>query len=117
MKKVLSTVLAATMLLALCVALVVPASAVDGNWIVYSKADYYEPDFEGDIMSIPGYEYNAEGLRILSADWRDFKPGAGMQTKEKLDIKEGVYMKVRIDEFNYETDHWFNFHITIFSIC
>lgn len=111
MKKVLSAILAATMLLALCVALVVPASAIDGAWIVYSKADRYLPDYEGDIMSIAGYEYTAEGLRIIGADWRDFTPGVGIQTKEKVDIKDGVYMEVRIDEFNYEADHWFNFNI------
>ena len=98
------------MVLSLLAVLAVPAAAIDGDWIVYSKADHYEEDF-ADPMSIPGYEYNDEGLRIISADWRDFRPGAGMQTKEKLDIKEGVYMKVRIDEFNYESDHWFNFHI------
>ena len=79
MKKILSLVIAAAMLLSLAVVMSVPAAAVDGEWIVYSKADHEKPDYEGDPMSIPGYEYNDDGLHVIPADWRDFKPGAGVQ--------------------------------------
>ena len=111
MKKILSLVIAAAMLLSLAVVMSVPAAAVDGEWIVYSKADHEKPDYEGDPMSIPGYEYNDDGLHVIPADWRDFKPGAGVQRKEKSDITEGVYMQVRIDAFSYEADGWFNFNL------
>ena len=58
MKKFLATCLVAAMMLTLIAAIaVVPAAAVDGEWIVYSKADHYLDDFDGDMMSIPGYEY------------------------------------------------------------
>ncbi|MBQ8408544.1 MAG: hypothetical protein IJY39_06720 [Clostridia bacterium] len=105
MKKIFSTILVAALMLSMLSALaIVPTSAIDGDWIVYSKADHYMDDYEGDIMSIPGYEYTDDGLKVIPADWRDFTPGAGVQTKEKVDIKEGVYMEVRVDEFSNNSD-------------
>ena len=111
MKKILATILAFTMIASLAVVFCVPAAAIDGEWIVYSKADHEMEGFEGDPMSIPGYEYTDEGLHVIPADWTDFKPGAGVQRKEKSDITEGVYMQVRVDEFTYDADGWFNFNI------
>ena len=112
MKKFLAMLMAAAMMISMLTAIaIVPASAIDGEWIVYSKADHYTEDFSGDIMSIPGYEYTEDGLRVIPADWRDFTPGAGVQTKEKVDIKNGVYMEVRVDEFSNNSDFWFNFNI------
>lgn len=111
MKKFLALVLSTVMLLALCAALIVPASAVDGSWWVYCSKGYYDEDFEGDEPSIVGYEYTEEGLRVIPADWRDHKPAAGFQTKEKVDLKEGVYMLVRIDEFTFANDKWFDINI------
>ena len=111
MKKILSVLLVAAMLVSLVAAIGIPAAAIDGEWIVYSKADHYMDDFDGDMMSIPGYEYTEEGLKVIPADWKDFTPGAGVQTKEKVDIKNGVYMEVRVDEFSNEKDFWFNFNI------
>lgn len=111
MKKILALIIASTMIISLFVVLSVPAAAIDGDWIVYSKADHEMEDFEGDPMSIPGYEYTDEGLSVIPADWKDFTPGAGVRRKELSDITEGVYMQVRIDEFSYEADGWFNFNI------
>ena len=111
MKKLLSVFLTAAMLLTLVVALAAPASAVDGAWWVYCSKGYYREDFEGDEPSIVGYEYTAEGLRVIPADWRDHKPAAGLQTKDKVDLKDGVYMLIRIDEFTFANDKWFNMNI------
>ena len=112
MKKFFAMLMAAAMMISMLTAIaIVPASAIDGEWIVYSKADQYLDDYDGDLMSIPGYEYTDDGLRVIPADWRDFTPGAGVQTKEKVDIKEGVYMEVRVDEFSNNSDFWFNFNI------
>lgn len=111
MKKILATILTITMLASLAVVFCVPAAAIDGEWIVYSKADHEMDDFDGDPMSIPGYEYTDEGLKVIPADWKDFSPGAGVRRKELSDITEGVYMQVRIDAFSYGADGWFNFNI------
>lgn len=111
MKKLLSVFLTAAMLLTLCAALVIPASAVDGDWWVYCNKRYYDEDYDGEDPCIVGYEYTAEGLRVIPADWRDHKPSAGFQTKEKVNLKDGVYMLIRIDEFTFANDKWFDINI------
>ncbi len=111
MKKFLSVILALAMLLSLSAALAVTTSAVDGEWMVYSSKGQYEEDFEGDKAPVPGYEYTDEGFRVIPADWRDFNASFGLQTKDKVNLKEGVYMLIRIDEFDYVNDRWFNINL------
>ncbi|MBQ7829237.1 MAG: hypothetical protein IJ345_03100 [Clostridia bacterium] len=112
MKKFISGLLSLAMIISLAAVICIPTAAVDGDWIVYSSAGEYRDDFEGDYSSVIGYEYTTEGLRIIPADWRDFGPQGGIQTKTKHDVKEGVYMLIRVDEFSYDAgDKWLNMNI------
>ncbi len=111
MKKKISFMLALAMLLGLAVTLAVPAAAIDGQWVVYGPKDQYLEGYEGDMRPVPGYEYTKEGLKVIPADWRDFKPVFGVQTKEPVDLRDGVYMLIRIDEFTYANDKWFNLSV------
>ncbi len=116
MKKFLAMIISASMLLSLAVLLAVPASAVDGMWEVYGTAKEFRDDFdpEADQYScIPGYSYvRGEGLKLTSPGWTISTPKVGIQTKEKVNLKNGVYMQVRVDEFSYDAgDKWFSFNI------
>ena len=112
MKKIISALLSVAMILSLMAAICIPASAVEGDWIAYSNAGEYREDFEGDLSSVIGYEYTPEGLTIIPADWKDFNVSGGLQTKTKYDVKEGIYMLVRIDDFAWDAgDKWFNINL------
>ena len=115
MKKFLSLMIALTMLTSLAALFAVPASAVDGQWIVYSYTSPYKADFdpsEFEPSPVPGYSYvSGEGLVVTPADWRDYTPSFGIQTKEKVNLKDGVYILIRIDDFTYANDKWFTYSI------
>lgn len=112
MKKILSTLLVAAMLLSLVIVASVPVAAVDGQWTVYGPASQYAEDYDGDPRSVPGYEYTEDGLHMIPANWSTSSPWALIQTKEPVDLKDGVYMSVRIDDFTYTAgDRWFNINI------
>lgn len=112
MKKIISALLSVAMIISLAAVISIPAAAVEGDWLVYSSAGEYRDDFEGDYSSVIGYEYTDEGLKIIPADWRDFGPQGGVQTKTKYDVKEGIYMLVRVDEFSWDAgDKWFNMNL------
>lgn len=112
MKKILTFIMVAAMILSVCVFTAVPAAAADGEWDVFTGSEYYYDDYEGDPQPIPGYEYTKDGFHTLAPDWTDRTPVVRVQTKNKIHIKEGVYMEVRIDAFSYEAgDSWFNFNI------
>ena len=115
MKKIISVAIVAAMLLSLlCVFTAIPASAaVEGMWNVYSVAgDYYLEDKEDDeFAAVPGYEYTDEGLKVIPADWSDHSPKFGVHTKDVVDLKEGVYFEVRIDDFTYSGDKWFSISV------
>ena len=113
MKRILSTLLVAAMLLSLVIVATVPAAAVDGAWTVYGTASQYDADFDGDPKSLPGYEYTDDGFAMTAADWTlsNCSPFATLQTKEPVHLKDGVYMLIRVDDFTYQGDMWFNLHI------
>ena len=116
MKKFLALILSAAMLLSFAVILSVPAAAVDGDWIVYGDPGEYYPDFdpvEDDYVPIPGYSYvSGQGLVVTPADWKDFGPKIGLSTRNKVHLKDGVYVLIRIDDFTYAGDIWFTYSIS-----
>ncbi len=112
MKKILSIALALTMLLSLAAVLAIPTAAVDGEWHVVYGAGYYQPDFDDEEPSLSGYEYTDDGFHTIpTGAWELGTPHLSIQTKNKVDLKEGVYFEVRIDKFTYAGDKWFNLHI------
>ncbi len=110
MKKILSVLLAAAMLVTALVVVTLPVSAAQGDWSAYTDRaqDYGERNPKSDI---PGYEY-VDGVGLV------MKPGANVnatpyvtfQTTKQQDITAGIYLQVRVDEFSYDaSDKWFAF--------
>ena len=117
MKKILSIAIVAAMLLSTLLTLTaIPAAAVDGEWIVYGTAAEYYDDFDlaqDDIVPVPGYSYiPGEGLVVTPADWKDFNPEIGLSTRNKVNLKDGVYLLVRVDDFTFSGDKWFTYSIS-----
>ncbi len=89
----------------------IPVSAASasfaGEWNVYAGSEDYpdadDPDGYVDPLwrSIPGKEYTENGLEIVVPDWSDYAPKATLQTKTAVDLRKGVYLEVRIDDFSY----------------
>ena len=117
MKKIFAILLAVCMLASVAAIFSIPAAAVENAWVVYGNAKDYREDFDeeyGDEYSnVPGYEYVADGLQTISPEWETTAPKVGVQTGDKVDLKAGVYMLVRIDEFSYDAaDKWYAFSIS-----
>ena len=113
MKKFISVMLATVMVVAAIMAVcTVPAAAATGEWSVYSIKSQYADDYTGIMSDIPGYEYTGEGLRMIPAEWKDSTPYATFQTSVPVNLMEGVYLEVRIDQFSYDaSDKWFGFSL------
>ena len=114
MKKLLSLLLAVAMLVSALVIVAIPASAVEGDWMVYSRKEQYRDDYEDDeYVSVMGYEYTNEGFHTTSPTFYEGQsPRGGLQTRTTYDIKDGVYMLIRVDEFSYDApDKWINLNI------
>ena len=113
MKKILSLVLALAMLVSTLIIVSLPTSAVDGDWMVYGRKEQYREDYEdGDYVSVMGYEYTDEGFHTITPDFaKGQSPRGGFQTKSTYDLKEGIYMLVRVDEFSYVGDKWLNLNL------
>ena len=119
MKKILSVLLVAAMLVATLVAAVVTVSAADGDWSIYAIKSQYLDGYADVMHSVPGYQYiTGEGLTMVTVDeegnhiWPDSNPYATFQTSEPVYLAEGVYLQVRVDEFSYDAgDKWFGFSL------
>ena len=114
MKKFLSLLLAVAMLVSTFIIVSLPVSAVEGDWMVYSRKEQYRDDYEDDeYVSVMGYEYTSEGFHTTSPTFFEGQsPRGGLQTKTAYDLKEGVYMLIRVDEFSYDApDKWLNLNL------
>ena len=117
MKKIISVLVIASMILSLGV--IVPAAAdIEGDWMTYRQAnDYHEVDPEtGEepaYKAAPGYMYTEEGFTTIPADYTGTSPYFNVQSKEKQSLKDGVYLEFRVDDFSYRgedsmSDEWIN---------
>lgn len=120
MKKLIALAVAAMMVISLIPVMAITSSAiVEGDWITYRNAVGYEPPEDGEeeaYTPAPGYEYTDEGLHMISPDFTNCLPYGTIQTKDTVDIDDGVYMEVRVDNFSYggedgTTDNWISFSI------
>ena len=110
MKKLLSIMLAMAMILSVVIIAAIPTAAVDGDWTVVAQAKQESGEVdENKQNSVAGYEYTADGLHIISPNFAGQNPWVRFVSKSKIDLKEGVYMEIRIDEYNYTPgDRWLN---------
>ncbi len=112
MKKILSMLLIVAMLLSMMIVMAIPTVAVDGEWSVYSSKDDWFAEEDEEVRSVAGYKYTEEGLSVVPADWKDWTPYVTAQTTNEVDIRDGLYMQVRVDEFSYDAgDRWLTFHV------
>ncbi len=114
MKKFLSLLLAVAMIVSTFIIVALPASAVEGDWMVYARKEQYRDDYEDDeYVSVMGYEYTNEGFHTISPEFYEGQsPRGGLQTKSTYDLKDGVYMLIRVDEFSYDApDKWLNLNL------
>ncbi len=120
MKKIFSMLLVIAMLISMAV--VVPfAAEVDGDWITLRQAnDYHEVDpetgEEPPYQAAPGYKYTSEGFTTIPADYTGTSPYFNIRSKDKQDIKEGLYLQIRVDDFSYKgpdgtCDEWILFSL------
>lgn len=105
--------LAIVMIAATFAAISIPAAAVDGGWNVFTVKSQDLDGYNGLEHNVAGYEYTEEGLKVTSPEEETPKttPYVTAQTSDKYNLKEGVYMKVRVDSFTYKGDNWFSFHV------
>ncbi len=116
MKKFLSVTLTLCLLLTLAAALAAPAAAAekteDTTWHVIPDAWYIYGDIEPDEPILAGFEYTSDGFHTIpTPGWKTTTPELSVQSIDKVDLKKGVYLEVRIDDFTYLKDKWFNLHI------
>ena len=120
MKKLIALVIAALMILSMIPVMAISTSAaVEGMWTTYRGAGSYpalddEPPEEGEEVLYPpeaGYEYTAEGFSVIQPDWSTtLAPFTTVSTKEPQNLKDGIYLKFRVDSYSYGgdigSDHW-----------
>ncbi len=114
MKKILSVLLAAAMLVTtLCVIALPTSAAVEGEWTIYTSKSQYQDGWAGLKRDTAGYHYeDGVGLVMDPAPWADSNPYATFQTKAEWDFSLGMYLQVRVDKFTYTaSDAWFGFSV------
>ena len=119
-KRALSLIICAVMMLAMIPAgvLAVSAAGTEGDWTVWIDPEKYEDVHGVDVIKPDsGYEYTDEGFTTIPPDWTNFTPYVTVQTKEAQPLKKGFYMQIRIDDYPYggedgNADHWIAFHLS-----
>ena len=119
MKKLIALVIAAVMILSMIPVMAVSTSAAgEGMWTTYRNAGNYpaiddEPDPDGEETIYPpesGYEYTADGFSIVQPNWSGVGPFVTVSTTEEVNLKDGLYLEFRVDDYSYGgeigADHW-----------
>ena len=102
------------MILSIVIIAAVPTSAVDGDWTVVARPEQERGELSEDKHeSVAGYYYDATGFHMTAANWGGQTPLARFVSKAKIDLKDGVYMEIVIDEFTSENvDCWYSIMLT-----
>ncbi len=128
MKKLILLALAAIMVLSMIPAMAFSASADEEEeevvypdpsedfWTVWRDAGDYKVEEGEPYRPACGYEYTSEGFRIISAEFGEYTAKANVSTSQPVNLKDGFYMEVRIDDFAYtgtsgKEDEWIAFSI------
>lgn len=121
MKRIILSMLMLALIMSMIPVMALSSSAVDvpGDWTTYRSSGSYDeplPTEENGYTPAPGYEYTDEGFHMISADYTGATPYGVIQTKEKVSVKDGVYMELRVDQYPYggekgTADHWISFAI------
>ena len=115
MKKTLSVILVAVMLLSTLVSLVVPAAAEEaGNWDVMLSATAEDSEDKSKNPPVPGYYYDETGFHTISPDYTNYNPKFSVVSKEMYNIKDFT-MTIVVHDYCVSGDNWLSF--TIWSDC
>ncbi len=112
MRKILAVLVAAVMVLSMIPVMAVTSSAVDveGDWITCRSANDYDEEQElGTYKPAPGYEYTNEGFQTIGADYTNTMPYFHVMSREAQSLKDGIYLEMRVDDFDY--NGWISFTI------
>ena len=85
----------------------------EGMWTTHQGINNYpSEDDDPDTVYPPesGYEYTSDGFTVIQPDWTDCIPFVTVSTKEAQSIKNGIYLKFRVDDYSYDggyhADQW-----------
>lgn len=123
MKKLIALLIAVMMIATMIPAMAISTSAADGeqatpatgDWDVYRFANEYpseddDPEEEYTYKGTAGYTYTNEGFSVIGADYTDTTPSITIQSTTKINLKEGVYLQFRVDDYSYDggtgADQW-----------
>lgn len=110
MRRALALLISVVMVLAMIPVVTLSTGAVDipGEWDTFRDPKDY--DKEEAYCPAAGYTYTADGFTIVPADYTDITPYLSISSKEKVNIKDGLYLEFRVDNYSYEaSDHWISF--------
>ena len=91
---------------------------IDVDWTTYRSAGNYpaidDEDYEDWEETVyppeSGYEYTADGFTVIQPDWTDIAPFVTVSTVDTVNLKDGLYLEFRVDDFSYggdkSWDHW-----------
>ena len=118
-KRIIALLIAAIMVLSMIPVMAVSTSAAgEGMWTTYRGAGSYpaiddEPDPDGEETIYPpeaGYEYTSDGFSMIAPDWSGVGPFSTASTTEQINLKDGLYLEFRVDDYSYGgevgADHW-----------
>ncbi len=126
-KRLLCALLCAVLLAGLIPAAALTASAAtaEGDWTVYRFAnEYCDDDCEHtddeygacDYRPEAGYKYTAEGFTVVPANYGNYTPQLSVMSKMAKPVKEGIYLKFRVDDYAYDggrdADQWIALTLT-----
>lgn len=112
MRRALALLISVIMVLAMIPVVTLSTGAVDipGEWDTFRDPKDYDKTEE--FCPAAGYTYTEDGFTIIPADYTDITPYLSISSKEKVNIKDGVYLEFRVDDYSYEaSDHWISFSL------
>ena len=123
MKKLIALLIAAMMIISMIPVMAISSSAeageqapaATGDWDVYRLATEYPTDKDKEdpdktYKPTAGYDYTDDGFSVIAPDYMDDTPSMTVQTTYKVNLKEGFFVKFRIDDYSYDggtgADQW-----------
>jgi hypothetical protein len=105
-KRIIALLIAAIMVLSMIPVMAISTSAAgDGEWTVYQGAGSYpsaDDDEDAVYPPVSGFEYTSDGFTIVQPDWTDVGPFVTATTKDAVNLKEGFFVKFRVDDYSYD---------------
>lgn len=118
-KRLLAALLCAIMILAMVPVMSFTASAADGEGLWTTNRQANEIGDDVDIYrAAAGYHYE-EGVGFVTESdglYTNTNPFLNVETKEKVNVKDGLYLEVIVNDFSYNgvfgnADYWVSFNI------